>query len=179
MHDLPLHYRATVRTLLRFAASMTIVGLLTGVLFQESAKKLAKDLDPAIRWAASRGLALVHGHVFTTTVLIPIAMAAALVLARAIGGKELSASPLRWLIRGYLPCVGAALALMLYKAYHVLLMVRGGEHDLELIDGAYFGGVLALRHALYGVVHVGMAVSLGVFVVALFRSLAEAGRTGA
>jgi len=38
--EAPLHYRAATRTLLRYAAAMTIAALLSGVLFQESSKKL-------------------------------------------------------------------------------------------------------------------------------------------
>ena len=95
IHDLPDHYRAAVRSLLRFALVMTILGLLSGVLFQESAKKLdLETLSPGLYVAAGRRLALVHGHVLVSAVLLPIAMAAALVLARSVGGRELSSRPL-------------------------------------------------------------------------------------
>lgn len=172
--DLPAHYRTTLRCLLRFAAVMTIVGLLTGVLFQESSKKLSPaEVGAGLQLAATLRLALVHGHVLTTAVLLPIALAAALVLGRLAGGAELTARTLRWLTRGYLPLVCAALALMLYKAYHVLISVRLGNTDLEAIDEQLFAGQTALRHALYGLTHVGLALTLGVFAVALWRSLAE------
>jgi len=172
IHDLPDHYRAAVRSLLRFALVMTILGLLSGVLFQESAKKLdLETLSPGLYVAAGRRLALVHGHVLVSAVLLPIAMAAALVLARSVGGRELSSRPLGWLLRGYLPGVSAMLALMLFKAYHLLLSVRGGTHDLARIDEAFSFGAPLVRHVVYGAVHVAMAVGLGVFVVALWRSL--------
>jgi hypothetical protein len=171
-HDLPDHYRSTLRCLLRFALAMTIVALLTGVLFQESAKKLDHGLlSPGLYVAAGRRLALVHGHVFMTAVLIPIAMAGALLLARPAGGRELSARPLGWLTRVYLPFTAVTLGLMLAKAYHLLLAVRGGEHDLAVIDGAFFFGQDLVRHLVYGAAHVGMALGLGVFCVALLRSL--------
>jgi hypothetical protein len=174
MHDLPDHYRATIRSLLRFALVMTIVGLLSGVLFQESAKKLdLETLSPGLHLAAGRRLALVHGHVLVSAVLIPIAMAVALVLARAVGGRQLSGRPLSWLLRGYLPGVSAMLALMLIKAYHLLLSVRGGTHDLAQIDEAFSFGAPLMRHVVYGGVHVAMAAGLGVFVVALWRSLKD------
>jgi len=180
--ELPDHYRAAVRTLLRFALVMTIVGLLAGVLFQESAKKLDLEaLSPGLHVAAGRRLALVHGHVLVSAVLIPIAMAAALVLARAVGGRELTARPLSWLLRAYLPGACAMLALMLVKSYHLLLSVRGGDHDLAAIDEAFSFGAPLVRHLLYGAVHVTMAAGIGVFAVALFRSMGRGGdaHTGA
>ena len=170
--ETPPHYRETARTLLRYAVAMTIVALLAGVLFQESSKKLDyAEAAPGLRLEAILSLALVHGHVFTTGVLIPTAMAGALFLARKAGGAVLSPRPLRWLTRGYLPLVAVTMALMLYKGYHVLLAVRHGARDLDAVDASYFGGVTWLRHGVYGAAHIGMAVSLGVFVVALWRSL--------
>ncbi len=172
MQDLPPHYRSTIRTLLRFALLMTLVALLAGVLFQESAKKLDLEaLSPGLYLAAGRRLAFVHGHVFVSGVLVPISMAMALVLARGIGGRELTRRPLVWLRHGYLGGVSLMLVLMLVKSYHLLLAVRGGEHDLAAIDRAFSMGMPLVRHLIYGVVHVSMAFGLGVFAVALWRSL--------
>ena len=173
--DAPPHYREATRTLLRYAALMTIVALLSGVLFQESSKKLDwAEAGTGRRLVAILSLALVHGHVFMTGVLIPIAMAGALFLARKAGGAVLSPRPLRWLTRGYLPFVAVTMGLMLYKGYHVLLAVRHGARDLDAVDASYFGGLTWLRHGVYAVAHIGMAVSLGVFVIALWRSLRRA-----
>lgn len=174
-HDVPPHYLAATRTLLRYAVAMTIVALLSGVLFQESSKKLDyAEAGPGLRLEAILSLALVHGHVFLTGVLIPIAMAGALFLGLKTGGRELSPRPLKWLTRGYLPLVSVTMLLMLYKGYHVLLSVRHGARDLDQVDAAYFGGLTWLRHGVYGAAHIGMAVSLGVFVIALGRSLRRA-----
>jgi len=170
--DTPPHYRAATRTLLRYSVAMTIVALLSGVLFQESSKKLDyAEAGPGLRLEAVLSLALVHGHMFVTGVLIPLAMAGALYLGLKAGGAVLSPWPLKWLTRGYLPLVGVTMGLMLYKGYHVLLAVRRGARDLDLVDAGYFGGVAWLRHGTYGAAHIGMAVSLGVFVVAVWRSL--------
>lgn len=170
--ELPAHYAATTRTLLRYAVVMTLVGLLAGVAFQESSKKLDyAAIGAGARLEAVLSLALVHGHVLLTGVVLPICLAGALFLARRCGGGELSRGALLWLTRGYLPCVTVAVVLMLYKGYHVLLSVRFGARDFDAIDAAYFGGIVGLRHAVYAVSHVGMALGLGVFVVALWRSL--------
>lgn len=172
----PAHYASTTRTLLRYAVVMLFVGLLAGVAFQESSKKLDyADVAPGVRLEAILSLALVHGHMLVTAVIFPLVLAGALDLARRAGGAELSLGAQRWLTRGYLPSVTLTVALMLYKGYHTLLAVRFGERDFDAIDAAFFGGVLPLRHAVYGLVHVAMAVSLVAFGVALWRSFGRKG----
>ena len=80
--------------------------------------------------------------------------------------------------RGYLPLVSLTLAMMLYKGYHVLLAVRAGERDLAAIDERLYGGLVGLRHGLYGFAHVGMALSLSVLALSLWRSLRGGPREG-
>ncbi|MEZ4387039.1 MAG: hypothetical protein R3D98_05595 [Candidatus Krumholzibacteriia bacterium] len=169
-------YNRTIRTLLRFAIVMAVIGLLVGVSYQESAKKLPfADAPAGVHLESVIHLALLHGHVFVMAVLMPIALAGALVLGRLVGGAEVSARGLRWLTRGYLPLAAASLALQLYKGYHVLLMARAGERDFVVIDAAFMGGSHVLRYGLYAVVHTAMGVSLGVFLVLLWRSLGRRG----
>ena len=171
---LPSHYPPAIRTLLRYAIAMAFVGLLSGVLFQESAKKLPyADATPGLHLEATIHLALLHGHVFLTAVVLPLTLAFSLVVARRIGGAPVGTRSLSFLTRGYLPFLTLSLALMLYKGYHVLLAVRGGATDLGAVSGDLFGGQAAVRHAVYGVVHTAMAVSLGVFLVGMWRSLAK------
>lgn len=169
----PAHYVSAVRALLRYALVMIVIGLLSGIAFQESSKKLgyATSPDEPRHLEATLGLALVHGHILVTAVLMPIAMAVVLHLARAIGGAEVGRRGLRWSVRAYLVCVTATVLLMLYKGYHVLLSARRGEADMAVIDANLFGGQSAVRHAVYGLSHVGMAVGLCIFVWCVWRSL--------
>ena len=152
---------------------MIVIGLLSGVAFQESSKKLSHPADPhePNHLAATLGLALVHGHILVTGVLFPIAMASVLHLALSCGGAEVGRRGLRWAVRAYLTCVTATVLLMLYKGYHVLLSARGGEADMAVIDAGLFGGRTAVRHAIYGVSHVGMTFGLCLFVWCVWRSL--------
>ena len=171
-HRLPDHHRSALRTLLRYSVVMAIVGLLIGVAYQESAKKLHHgDLPAGVYLEAVQPLALVHGHVFLLGVLLPLAMAGALVLAPKAGGAPVGPRATAWLTRGYLGFAAAALVLQLMKGYHILLAVRGGDTDLAAVHAAFLGGATAVRYGTYGVVHTGMAVTLGVFLVALWRSL--------
>lgn len=172
MSQYPEHYAATTRVVLKFATVMTAVSLLAGISFQESAKKLPiGSLEPGLHAEAVSSLALVHGHVMVAAVLIPIAMVGALYLAKAAGGRDVKPITTKMLTRGYLPFVTASVLLMLYKGYHFLLAVRGGNHDLAAIDQAFFGGSTAARHAVYGISHTAMSVALGLFMIGLWRGL--------
>lgn len=172
----PEHYTRTVRTLIRFALIMIVVSLLAGVAYQESSKKLPlKPISPEFsRWDATVHLALVHGHVMLVGVLVPVALAGMMHLARAHGGRDLGPRGLAWGRRLYLPFSTITIVLMLYKSYHILLSARFGKTDLTQIDAALFGGSTALRHGIYGLSHVGMAVGLCIFVWCLWRSLKPA-----
>jgi hypothetical protein len=168
----PAEYAGTLRTLLRYAIAMAIFGLLVGLAYQESAHKLTPAAAPgALRLAAVLPLALVHGHVFTLGVLMPLALAGALVLARQAGGRPVGPRALAWLTGGFLPFATATMALQLFKGYFVLLAVRHGQVDLAAVDAAFMGGSAVLRYTIYAFVHTGMALTLGVFLVALWRSL--------
>lgn len=169
----PEHYGRTIRVLLRFSVVMLVIGLLSGVSYQESAKKvsLTPGPDGPAYWDATLRLALVHGHLIVSGVLLPVAMAGMLHLARSIGGKTISRRALTWSIWTYLPFVSLSMALMLVKAYHILLAVRGGQTDMSQINAAFFGGSKVIRHSVYGFVHVGMAFGLCVFAWCVWRSL--------
>jgi len=169
----PGHYRDAIRVFLRFSAVMLVVGLLSGIAYQESGKKVSWNPGPEgpAYWDATLRLALVHGHLIMSGVLLPVAMACMLYLARWCGGREIGRRALAWALYTYLPFVSVSMGLMLFKAYHVLLSVRGGQTDMSLINAAYFGGSKAVRHSVYGFVHVGMAFGLCLFAWCVWRSL--------
>jgi hypothetical protein len=169
---LPAHYRGAIRTTIRFTVVMGVVGLLVGISFQESAKKLDfASVGAGLHIEARVHLALVHGHTFLTAVVLPLVLLGALVLARRAGGRELGPRGLRWLTWGFLPGAALVLALMLYKGYHYLLCVRAGASDLAEVDAGLFGGLRALRYAVNGAAHGLLGLSLTAFLVLLWRSL--------
>jgi len=169
---LPDGYPAALRTLIRYAIIMAFMGLLVGIALQESAKKLPfSEAGAGLHLEAVLPLALVHGHVFTVGVLLPLALAAALWLAYKTGGRPVGPTALAWLTRGFLPFAALTVALQLFKGYAIILAVRHGQHDMAVVDAGFMGGSHALRAAVYGIFHTGMGVTLGVFLVALWRSM--------
>ena len=175
---LPASYPATLKVLIRYAIAMAIFGLLIGISYQESAHKLTYAAAPdGLRLQATLPLALVHGHVFTVGVLLPLALAGAMVLALKTGGSALGSRMLAVLVWGFLPLAAASIALQLFKGYYVLLAVRQGQLDMGAVDAAFMAGSTTLRYAIYAVIHSGMGISLGCFLVGLWRSLGMKART--
>ncbi len=72
---------------------------------------------------------------------------------------------------GFLPFATASIALQLFKGYFILLAVRNGQLDMGAVDAAFMAGSSSLRYVVYALVHSGMGISLGIFLVGLWRSL--------
>lgn len=173
MSTIPGSYRNIFRVYLRFALIMILVGLITGVLFQESAKKtpFSATLPAGIHLETIINLALLHGHAFMIGVLIPLAMTWLLYLGVALGFPPISEKALKigtWL---YLPASVVVVLLMIYKGYHFQLGVRGGNLDFQALDAQFFMGNHALRAAVYGLSHTAMAFGLGTIAVSFWKSM--------
>ena len=166
-------YRRFYHTHLRFALAMLIFGLLAGISFQESTRKLpiSETLPAGMHLEAILSLALVHGHAILIGVLLPLAATWALHVGLTLGAAPLSARSLKWITRLYIPGSAASILLMLWKGYHLVLGMRGGVLDLGALNHSFIFGNHALRAALYGTSHTAMAVGLGILVVGLWRSL--------
>ena len=171
---LPASYTGILKVLIRYAIAMAIFGILIGIAYQESAQKLTHEMAPdGVRLQAVLPLALVHGHVFTMGVLLPLALAGALVLSLKVGASAMGNRMLATLKWGFLPFATASIALQLFKGYFILLTVRSGQVDMGAVDAAFMAGATTLRYIVYGVVHSGMGISLVIFLVGLWRSLGK------
>ncbi len=173
---LPDHYRRFFRTHLRFALASVVVGLLTGILFQESGKKLpiSATVPVGAHLEYLLSLALVHGHTFLVGVLVPLALTWMLQLGMTLGHPPVSGRALRTATRLYLPGASAVLALMLLKGYHFVLGARHGQLDYGLLSQSFLGQQPAVRAAIYGLSHTVMAAGLLVVVISLWRSMNRA-----
>ena len=167
----PEHYRRFFRTQLRFALVMIAVALLTGILFQESGKKvhITEAVPVGAHLEYVLGLALVHGHTFMVGVLLPLALTWMLQLALSLGFPPVSPLALRATNALYLPGALAVVVLMLVKSYHFVLGVRHGQTDFNLLNQSFLGANHALRGAVYGLSHAVMAAGLAVFAISLWR----------
>lgn len=171
--NLPEPYRRFYLIHLRYALAMLLFGLLAGIAFQESTRKLpiTAAIPAGMHLESVLSLALVHGHAILIGVLLPLGAIWALHVGLALGATPLSARSLKWTTRLYIPGSLASVLLMLWKGYHLVLGVRGGTLDLGLLHESFIFGSHGLRAGIYGASHTAMAVGLGVLGVGLWRSL--------
>lgn len=169
---IPTHYRKMYLSFMRLACWMVFFGLLTGILFQESTRKVPLgQFPPGIHWEAVYHLALTHGHVFLIGVLIPLAVLALLHFSLILGANPISERMAKWGGSLYHAGAGMTVLLMLYKGYHYVLSVRGGQLDFAVIHETYFAGSHLLRGILYGLSHSALGAGLIILVIAILRNL--------
>ena len=173
--NIPEHYRALYRSWLRFAIVMMMIGLLSGLAFEESAKRApVSDLLPAGKHLeAILPLALLHGHAFLLGAVLPLTLVFMLHLGLTMGFRPLGPKTLKAATWLYLPGSALSIALMLYKGYHWVLGVRFGHTDFVAWNAAFFGGNPALRAATYGIAHTAMAVGMAILAIAFWRSMGK------
>lgn len=170
---IPQHYAKYYERYIRFAVVMSIFALLTGIAYQESAKKAPfSELLPAGPHLESVfHLSLLHGHVFLLGVLIPMAVLAMMHFSLSLNRGTVSERLLKIGSTLYLPAATLAVLLMLYKGYHYLMAVRHGEFDFVVIEHTFFAGQEASRKLIYALVHIAMSTGLGILVIGVWRSL--------
>lgn len=174
--NLPGHYKTFFRTQLRFAIGMATVAVLAGISFQESGRKLV--VGPAMPAGAHLEylitLALVHGHLFLTGVLLPLAFCWMLHLELALGAEPVPAPSLAWTTRLYLPGAAATSLLQLVKGYHFVLGGRHGAQPFAALDASFLGGSHVLRAAAFGLAHGALGLGMAILGVQLWRRLGTA-----
>ncbi len=195
MSDAPLHYRRTIRRLVRFAVIGIAAGLILGVAWTEVRKGLrygdtaaavavgdkeAVQLPPGLMFEVGLDFKIAHGHAILVAGVLPLCFALALHLTRVYGGREIKPGALAWFTWLYLPGAAGALTLMLYKGVAQYAAVRQAlveerAIDLLAIDQALFLGSRAVRAAAYGTSHSAMAIGAFVLLVALWRSAGAIG----
>lgn len=176
--EIPAHYRKLYTLFIRFAVVMMFIALLSGIAYQESAKKapFSAVLPPGVHLESVFHLSLLHGHVFMMGVLVPLGVLLMMHLGLIMGCKPLSPKTTNLGTLLYLPASALAVGLMLYKGYHFLLAVRGedflqGKMTFEMIEASLFGGDHAIRAISYALVHTSLSVGLFIFGIGIWRSL--------
>ena len=196
MTELPDHYRAAIRRLLRLAAVGIMVGLLLGITWTEFNKstrygatvqkvdppqgRVKIELPAGLRWANGLHFKLGHGHSILILGLLPIGFAACLLLLHRVGGGVVPPTTVKLApIIYYVGGIGAV-ALMVYKGGAVFLGLRdsilaGAPTDLATLEAGLFGGSRVLKGLLYSTTHTAMAGGAFWFMIGVFKA---AGRDG-
>jgi hypothetical protein len=171
---LPESYRRFLRITVRYALVMLAAGLLAGISFQESGRKLTLDMAPAgAHLEFLLVLAMVHGHAILLGCLLPLAMAGMLLMGLRLGAPPVPDRALAWSMRLAYPGIALSVLLMLAKGYWFVLGARFGALDLGRLDKAFLGHPALLRAALFGAAHLAMGLGLGILGLALWRALSR------
>ena len=195
MRELPDHYRAAIRRLLRLAAVGIMVGMLLGITWTEFNKSTrygpeVRKVDPpegrvkielpaGTRWANGLHFKLGHGHSILLLGLLPIGFAASLLLLHRSGSGEISArtvlvAPLLYYAGG-----AGAVTIMVYKGAAVFLGLRrailaGTPTDLAALEAGLFAGSKALKVTCYATTHLALSIGAFWFLIAVFRAAGRA-----
>lgn len=195
MRELPDHYRAAMRRLLRLAAVGIMVGMLLGITWTEFNKstrygpevrkvdppegRVKVELPAGTRWANGLHFKLGHGHAILVLGLLPIGFAASLLLLHRSGSGEVS--PRTVLVAPLLYYAGGvgAVTIMVYKGAAVFLGLRrailaGNPTDLATLEASLFGGSKLLKVACYASTHLALSIGAFWFLIAVFRAAGRA-----
>jgi hypothetical protein len=168
----PLHYVSVTKKVLTFAGAMILMGLLAGILYAESGKKLslAGGVDPNLVFQGNYYLSLIHGHFLLMGAVLPVTVLLMLWLSRLVFGQTLKPSTLGWGFFLYCSNALVSVLLLVYKAYATQLAIRGGNLDLALVDHALFGANHLLRTLVYAIPHTLMGAGLLMLLVGFFKA---------
>jgi len=171
--SLPDYYRAISRRVLVFSVWMMFLGLIAGILYAESGKKLALSgtFSPDLVFQGNYYLTLIHGHTFQLGTFIPVTVLGIIWLCLLVFGKSLTPKSLAWGFGLYCPSAFISIALLIYKAYFTQLSVRAGQTDLALIDHALYGGNHLVRTLAYAIPHTAFGIGLLILGLGLLRAL--------
>jgi hypothetical protein len=193
---LPDHYVTTIRRLVRFAMVSLFVGLLLGlwsthmnkvIKYGDVARRVSAEereqrgvkhqleLPAGLMWETGIDLRLSHGHVILIGGVLPLCFAGALALVYQMGGGVVGRGTLEAFFWMYLVGGLGAMALIIYKGWHLFDRVTDpqGTFKLEEVHASMFFGSNALKATAYGLSHTIMAGAVGVLAVALWRAVGE------
>jgi len=151
---------------IRFAAVMSVLALIMGLVYREVSRPFFADLSLEQQILYGHDMSLVHGHTFLLGAIIPIVMAMlALLVMPNLPDKRLQNMNIRF--SAYMIAASVALALMLYKG---LAFIFGAGLPLETIDASLFWGNSILRSTLFGLSHVTIFWAVGEYMAGIFRA---------
>jgi hypothetical protein len=173
----PAYYSRWAGIYVKFALSMSVLGLLMGIAYQESTKKapISDVLPLGAHLEATYHLSLVHGHSLLMGCILPLTVLWLLYLGTRMNRPALSENLLSIGSKLYLAGTAVATILMIYKGYHLLLGVRGedflaGKQTFEAIQHSFFGGEEAIRKTVYALSHIALSGGFFTLVFGFWKS---------
>eukprot|EP01083_Nonionella_stella_P049610 132130_1 len=169
--SVPRSYRETIYDLVRHASFGLVFVPISGFVGRELSK-MAKltTIGAGAHIEAVNPMNLLHGHVSTFMIFIPVSICVMLVLAKMVGADDIHPDTLRRARKLYKLGAAMSISLLFARAVQIVVMVRRGTTDFEEIERSLFYNKFA-RIMIYLVAHAHLGFGLGIFGVSLIRSL--------
>ena len=148
---------------------MLIVALVIGVVYREVSKAYLSDKEFEQQIMYSYFLSLCHGHTFMVGVLIPTAI---LVVVYVIESKNLGIINYSSLGKAFMLYIVSGIGIVLLLLYKGV-SITTSDASLTQAYNSLYGGNLALRESVYGLIHLLLGISIVWIVVIILRSLGE------
>jgi hypothetical protein len=151
---------------IRYAAIMSILALVMGLVYREVSRPFFKALSPDQQLLYGHNMSLVHGHTFLLGAVIPITLALLTLLTfHNLDEKRLKNMNIRF--NAYIVASLVALALMVYKG---LAFIFAAGLPLATIDTGLFFGSPVLRGILFGASHLAIFWAIGEYMAGILRA---------
>lgn len=157
------------KLIITYIMIMLIVALVIGVVYREVSKAYLSDKEFEQQIMYSYFLSLCHGHTFMVGVLIPTAI---LVVVYVIESKNLGIINYSSLGKAFMLYIVSAIGIVLLLLYKGI-SITTSDASLTQAYNSLYGGNLALRESVYGLIHLLLGISIVWIVVVILRSLGE------
>ncbi len=157
------------KLIITYIMIMLIVALVIGVVYREVSKAYLSDKEFEQQIMYSYFLSLCHGHTFMVGVLIPTAI---LVVVYVIESKNLGIINYSSLRKAFMLYIVSGIGIVLLLLYKGITITTSGASLTQAYNSLY-GGNLALRESVYGLIHLLLGISIVWIVVIILRSLRE------
>ncbi len=157
------------KLIITYIMIMLIAALVIGVVYREVSKAYLSDKEFEQQIMYSYFLSLCHGHTFMVGVLIPTAI---LVVVYVIESKNLGIINYSSLGKAFMLYIVSAIGIVLLLLYKGI-SITTSDASLTQAYNSLYGGNLALRESVYGLIHLLLGISIVWIVVVILRSLGE------
>ncbi len=161
--------RKLYKLIITYIMIMLIVALVIGVVYREVSKAYLSDKEFEQQIMYSYFLSLCHGHTFMVGVLIPTAI---LVVVYVIESKNLGIINYSSLGKAFVLYIVSGIGIVLLLLYKGV-SITTSDASLTQAYNSLYGGNLALRESMYGLIHLLLGISIVWIVVIILRSLGE------
>ncbi len=161
--------RKLYKLIITYIMIMLIVALVIGVVYREVSKAYLSDKEFEQQIMYSYFLSLCHGHIFMVGVLIPTAI---LVVVYVIESKNLGIINYSSLGKAFMLYIVSGIGIVLLLLYKGV-SITTSDASLTQAYNSLYGGNLALRESVYGLIHLLLGISIVWIVVIILRSLGE------